>query len=83
MTLLQLQSILLWSALINYVALLLGFAFFAGAREWMHCLHRRWFGLSNETMDAIVYGLLGGYKLAIWMFLIGPGLGVWLVRQVG
>ncbi len=44
----QLQSILLWSALINYVAL-----------------------------------LLSAYKPAIWMFLIGPGLGAWLVRQVG
>lgn len=83
MTLGQLQSILLWGALFSYVGLLLGFACFVRAHKWMHHLHRRWFALSDETMDAIVYGLLGAWKLTILTFLLGPGLAVWLVRHIG
>ena len=37
-----------WSTLVNWGILLVWFAFFALARDWMQRLHGRWFHLSAE-----------------------------------
>jgi len=71
---------LLWCAIINYGILLLSFACFAGAHEAIYRLHRRWLDLPKAQFDAIVYVLLGLYKLWIWFFLIVPCLVLYLIH---
>jgi len=75
-----LKSFLLWSAALNYGVLLLSFAVFVFAREWMYQLHRRWFNIEHATFDAILYLWFGFYKLAIWFFLIVPLLVLLILR---
>jgi hypothetical protein len=72
MTMEQVQSALLWSAGLNYGVLLLWFALFAGARGWVRRVHGRWFTLSDERFDALHYGLMGAYKLGIFLLFLGP-----------
>ena len=73
-------AFLLWCAIINYGILLLTFVGFATAHEAMYGLHRRWFDLPRPQFDAVVYALLGFYKLAIWFFLVVPCLVLYLMR---
>jgi hypothetical protein len=73
-------SFLLWCAIINYGILLLSFIGFAKAHEAIYGLHRRWFDLPKAQFDAIVYVLLGLYKLGIWFFLIVPCLVMYLIH---
>jgi hypothetical protein len=73
-------AFLLWCAAINYGVLLLAFGGFVLAHDAMYRLHHRWFDLSPTRFDELVYGMLGIYKLAIWFFLLVPGLVLLWIR---
>lgn len=74
MTTEMIQNLLGWSALINYIILLLWFGFFAIAHDWMYRLHGKWFNLRLETFDALHYGGMAVYKLGIFLFNLVPFL---------
>jgi hypothetical protein len=78
-----LPRFLLWSLAINYTILLGWFLAFVFARGWMHRLHGRWFKLSDSTFDAIHYGAMAAYKLAIFFFNLVPIVALWLVSGGG
>lgn len=71
---------LLWSLAINYVVLFIWFIAFVFARNWMQKLHGRWFRLPDSTFDAIHYGGMAAYKLAIFFFNLTPLIALWIVR---
>lgn len=72
---------LLWSLAINYAILLMWFFSFVFARRWMQRLHGRWFRLSDTTFDAVHYGGMAAYKLAIFFFNFAPLLALWIARE--
>ena len=75
MTIETLSALLGWSTVINYAVLILWFLFFSLGHDFMYNLHSRWFNLRLDTFDALHYGLMGGYKLIIFVFNLAP----WLV----
>jgi len=75
-----LSRFLLWSLAINYVFLLTWFTAFAFARGFIRRMHGRWFTLSDATFDAIHYGAMAGYKLAIFMFNLVPLVALWVLK---
>lgn len=74
---------LMWSLAINYAILITWFLAFVVARDFMHRLHGRWFRLSNDTFDAIHYGGMAVYKLAIFFFNLVPLLALCITRGGG
>ena len=54
---------------------------FLFARDWMFQLHARWFRLTPELFDAMHYGGLGLYKLAIWLLNLAPYNLEWLMAK--
>lgn len=72
MSLEQLRAFLGWGAILNLVFLSFVFFFFLAARDLMYRLHGRWFGLSKETLSAILYGMMAWFKLATFLFFIIP-----------
>lgn len=72
------RAFLGWTALLNYA--LLGVVFFAwlALRPTLHRLHRRWFALQPEQIDAILYALMGGFKMANLLLFVTP----WLVLSL-
>ena len=58
----------------DYGILLTWFVAFVWGRTWVVRLHRRWFTLSDEYFDALHYGLMGLYKLGIFLFVLVPYL---------
>lgn len=75
-----LYRFLLWSLALNYAMLLIWFLGIALARDVIHRMHGRWFKISDSTFDAIHYGAMAGYKLAIFMFNLVPLVALHLVR---
>ena len=71
---------LLLSLAVNYAILLSWFLAFVFARGFMRRLHGRWFNLSDTTFDAIHYGGMAAYKLAIFFFNLAPLLALCIVR---
>lgn len=72
MTIELVSDVLLWSAVINYGVLVVWFAFFALAHDWLQRLHGRWFRLSAERFDALHYVSMAFYKICIIVFNIVP-----------
>jgi len=79
MSLTTLREILIWSLVINYGILLVWFAVFGQAHDWLYRLHTRWFHLSRETFDAIHYGGMAAYKIGILLLNLAPLVGLFLV----
>lgn len=79
MNLITLREILIWSLVINYGILLVWFAVFGQAHDWLYRLHTRWFHLSRETFDAIHYGGMAAYKVGILLLNLAPLVGLFLV----
>ncbi|MBU2809337.1 hypothetical protein HF285_14025 [Acidithiobacillus ferrooxidans F221] len=67
----QVQEILVWCTVINYVVLIVWFAAFTGAHDWLYQLHHRWFQ-HPEHFDAIHYAGMAVYKIGILIFNLVP-----------
>ena len=72
MTLETVRDFFAWCSVINIVLIVLWFVAFVGARNWMYRIHTKWFTVSEHTFDAIHYGGLGLFKIAIWVFCLTP-----------
>lgn len=79
MTVDELKALLLWSTVINYGVLLVWFAAFSLAHDWVYRTHTRWFRLSVETFDALNYMGVALYKIGILLFNLAPLVALCLV----
>ncbi|QRY79838.1 hypothetical protein JVX91_01600 [Pseudomonas sp. PDNC002] len=68
----ELKPFLLYCTLINYLILLIWFAAFTGAHDFVYRLHTRWFALPVEKFDAIHYGGMAIYKIGVLLFNLAP-----------
>lgn len=78
MTIETLSAVLGWSAIINYIVLLVWFLVFACWHDFIYNLHSRWFNLRLETFDAMHYISMALFKLGILLFNLVP----WLALRV-
>jgi hypothetical protein len=76
-----LNDFLLWSTIINYAVLLLWFAAFALARDWLFGLHGRWFHLSAAQFEALHYGGMAVYKIGILLLNLVPLVALHIVAS--
>lgn len=79
MTIMQIDHALLWCAGINYAVLVLWIVLFVFAHDGLLRLSQMWFCLDAVKFDAIHYGAIAAYKLAIIMFTVVPYLAIRLV----
>jgi len=61
--------------------LLLWSGAFLSAHDWMFQLNARWFRQTPEVFDAMHYGGLGRYKLAIWLLNFAPCVALRIVGR--
>ncbi|MDF3036466.1 MAG: putative rane protein [Paucimonas sp.] len=76
----ELKEFFFWSAAINYGVLLVWFAVFVFAHEWVYRMHTRWFRLSVETFDALNYLGVAVYKIGIMLLNLTPLIALHLIR---
>jgi len=72
MTIEIVRNFFAWSSVINICLIIVWFVAFVAAHNWMYRLHTKWFKVSEHTFDAIHYGGLGLFKIAIWVFNLTP-----------
>lgn len=73
------RDFLLWCTLINYGLLLVWFAFFTLAHDWMYRFHGRWFRLQVEQFDAIHYMSMAVFKLGIILLNLAPLVSLYII----
>ena len=74
-----LQSMLLWCAIINYVILLIWFAVFMFAHDALYRLHSKWFRITVEQFDVIMYCSMAVFKLGILLLNLAPAIALWIL----
>ena len=74
MTLETLRHFFAWCAIINYAMLILWFVLHIAAHGFLTKLSQQFFGVSAEKFDSISLRAMFFFKLAIWLFYIGPYL---------
>jgi hypothetical protein len=80
MTLIQIQHMLGWCAVINMGILLWWFLFMALAQDWVYSWHTRWIKLSRERFQEIHYQGMLIFKLMLFFFNIVPYLSLHIIR---
>jgi hypothetical protein len=81
MTNFSLFSFLLWCTIINYIVLLVWFAGIVLAHDFVYRLHSRWFNISPEQYDRIMYGAMALYKIGILLFNLVPMVVLWIMGR--
>ncbi len=79
MTMEVVRDMLGWCTLINIGVLLYWWLMIAFAHDWIYRYHGRWFKIPVETFDAIHYGGMAAFKIAIFMFNLVPYLALRIV----
>ncbi|MCW5889039.1 MAG: hypothetical protein KIT14_00665 [bacterium] len=74
-----LREVLLWCAIVNYGVLLVWFAAYTAAHHQVQQLWARWFHLSPAQLDALCFGSMAAYKLAVLVFNVVPWLALGIV----
>ena len=68
----ELRAFFGWCSIINIGILLVWFVEFVLMRDWIYKIHTKWYKLSDERFDAIHYGAIAVYKLAVIVFNVIP-----------
>jgi hypothetical protein len=76
MTLENLTFVLGWATVLNYLVLTLWFTVYVFGNDSIYRLHSRWFILSREQFSQLHYCGMMFYKLAIFLFLLAPYIGL-------
>jgi hypothetical protein len=82
-TLEQLRSFLLWSALLNYAVLLFATLAWVLAGDALYRLHARWLPIERAHANTAIYLMLGLFKLGIWLLFLAPWLALGIVFPGG
>ncbi|OIQ16452.1 MAG: hypothetical protein BM556_15020 [Bacteriovorax sp. MedPE-SWde] len=69
-----LKELLGYSALINFVVLMIWFFMLQFCKDWVFGLHSKIFGIPVGDVGKIHFFLMGFYKLGIYLFLLIPFL---------
>lgn len=61
------KNFLMWCSIINGVIYFIWVLVILSASDWVFNLHSRWFKISRESFEIVMYGFIGLFKLS-WLF---------------
>jgi hypothetical protein len=73
------QSFLLWCTIINGALLILSSLICAFAGDWVYRMHSRWFSLSRDAFNVVIYSFIGLYKIFFIVFNLVPYIALSIV----
>ena len=76
-----LAAILIRCFLGGMVLLVVWFAMFVIAGDWIYQVHSRWLQIPRQTFDAIHYAGMAITKIAIILFFLLPWIAIKLISQ--
>ena len=73
------QLFFMWCTILN--ATLLGFSFLicAYAGDWVYKTQSKWFPISRETFNGVIYSFIGIFKMFVLFFNLVPYLALMIV----
>ncbi|MBN2184949.1 MAG: hypothetical protein JW746_06440 [Candidatus Krumholzibacteriota bacterium] len=62
----------LWCSIINAGLLIFVFLLIKVAHGWIYSIHGRWFSVTEEQFDQIIYRMMLSYKTGLFIFNLVP-----------
>jgi len=81
MDLLTIRSALMWCAIINYIVLLIWFALMLFAHDAFYRIHSRFFSITAEQFDVVMYGSMAVYKIGLILLNLVPFIALCIVLR--
>ena len=69
-----------WSTILGMVIYALTAIMSIFARDFMYGLHKKWFEMSRETFNIVIYSYLGLFKILLILFLLVPYLALLVIN---
>jgi len=73
------RAFFMWCTIMNGALLVLSSLIFAFAGDWVYRAHSRWFPLSREAFNTVIYSFIGLYKIFFIVFNLVPYLALAIV----
>ncbi len=67
-----LTTFFMWCTIINGAMLVLWAAMCRLALDWVYSMHSKWFSISRETFNVVMYSFLGFFKIVFIVFNAVP-----------
>lgn len=81
MTMMQLQSFFGWCAIINSGLFFLAFIFLTIGRNFVYKMHSKFFKISEERLNEIVYSAMIFFKTFLFIFNIVPYIALYIINR--
>ncbi len=73
------RAFLMWCTIMNGGLLIFSFLIFAFAGDWAHRIHSRWFPISKEAFNVVIYSWIALLKLVVIAFNLVPYLALVII----
>ena len=82
MDLAVLSRFFMWCTILNVGLLVLSFSLvaFGCGSDFVYRMHSKWFPMPRETFNAVLYTLIGVYKIFVFVFNLVPWVALVIIR---
>ncbi len=76
-----LKLFFMWCTILNVALLVLSFLVvsFGFGRDFVYRMHSKWFPMPRETFNAVIYAVIGVYKIFVFVFNIVPWIALTII----
>jgi len=67
-----LKAFFMWCTIVNMGLLILTSLILLAGRDMVYRVHSKWFPMSREAHNIVLYSFIGFYKILIFVFCIVP-----------
>lgn len=68
------RAFFMWCTIVDAGLLVLSFLMLAFAGDWVYRMHGKWFPMSRETFNVVIYSYLGVFKILIIVLNLVPAI---------
>lgn len=79
MSIVEIRSFFMWCSILNGLLLIVSFLATAYAGDWIYRMHGRWYSISREKFDVVIYSFIGLMKVIFIMANLVPYLALVII----
>ena len=66
------RAFFMWCTILNGGLLILSFLITAFASDWVYQMHGKWYPISREAFNVVIYSFIGLFKIFFLVFNLVP-----------
>ena len=66
------RAFFMWCTILNGGLLILSFLFCTFAGDWVYRMHSKWYPISRDAFNVVIYSFIGLFKIFVLMFNLVP-----------